>query len=180
MGTNQSHSEVHGDQVAGDKITTFINQPIEVVRDLAPAEETMKRYGYLDSSDINDNDDTVLIRKLNDGKCNAVFIRNAKVCKLDALGRVITFSKTEKGKEVINDIYFNLVSIINTRYISQMNDGDCLKTQLKEIMDEFTPLVLKYKALINIDEAFINGLLFIATSNCAINWRIQDENTADC
>ena len=56
-----------------------------------------------------------------------------------------------------------------------MNKGETLRTSFKEIFNDLSDVVNKYKDLVAIDEAFLEGLLYVATSNCALRWLIEEE-----
>ena len=83
--------------------------------------------------------------------------------------------KNENGKKILTDIYCNLISVINTKYIVSLNEGETLRTSFKEIFNDLSDVVNKYKDLVAIDEAFLEGLLYVATSNCALRWLIEEE-----
>lgn len=178
---NQSKSTVYGDQVAGDKTT--INQTLEVKKELAPAINIIENANVSldDFIDVDaDDNNTVLIRKLKDGGFNAVARNNAKIQKLRTVSTIFTMEKNENGKKILTDIYCNLISVINTKYIVSLNEGETLRTSFKEIFNDLSDVVNKYKDLVAIDEAFLEGLLYVATSNCALRWLIEeetDENT---
>jgi hypothetical protein len=92
-------------------------------------------------------------------------------------------TKKEQGKKMLGDIYCNLMSVINTKYIVHLGEGESLRASFGEILSDLSSVVSKYKDLVSIDEAFLEGLLYVATSNCALKWLIeeeQDENTDDC
>lgn len=160
---DQSNSIVWGDQVAGDKIT------FELVKELATASvEPIRSPMDLDIDD--DSKSTVLLKKLKDGKCNLSFIQHAIRSKINSLTIVIRYSDTSTGKQILSDVYSNLISIINLKYISQLNEGESLIIRLGDVLSDLSSLCTKYKGQINIDEAFLEGLLYIATSKCAIRW----------
>ena len=62
------------------------------------------------------------------------------------------------------------------KYIVFLNDGESLRTSFREILNDLSDVVNKYKDLIAIDEAFLEGLLYVATSNCALRWLIEEES----
>lgn len=174
---NQSKSTVQGDQVGRDKHITY--QTIEVKRELAPAMSiienaniTLDDFIDIDAADNN----TILIRKLKDGGFNSIARKNAKMQKLRTVSTIFTIIKNENGKKMLTDIYCNLISVINTKYIVFLNDGETLRTSFKEILNDLSDMVTKYKELIAIDEAFLEGLLYLATSNCALRWLIEEES----
>lgn len=167
---DQSNSSVRGDQVAGDK--NIIN--IEITKELAPAIDPIRIYGTgtIDA----DTDNTILLRKLKDGEFNKNSIDMAIRCKAEYLKTQIEYNKTEEGRGFLKDMQQNLLTIINTKYISQMKEGETLKTSLTDIADEFTRVVNKYRDVIHIDESFVEGMLYMATSECALNWKIEGED----
>lgn len=182
-GTNQSRSTVHGDQVGRDK---NVYQTVEVKKDLAPAVSiiesatvTLDDFVHVDA----DDDNTVLVKKMKEGGFNIQARRNAKLQKLRTVSVILTMTKQENGKKILGDIYCNLMSVINTKYIVYLNEGESLRTNFGEILNDLSDVVSKYKELVSIDEAFLEGLLYVATSNCALKWLIeeeQDEDTDDC
>ena len=173
---NQSKSTVYGDQVAGDKTT--IHQTVEVKKELAPAINIIENANVSldDFIDIHaDDNNTVLIKKLKDGGFNSVARNNAKIQKLRTVSTIFTMEKNENGKKILTDIYCNLISVINTKYIVSLNEGETLRTSFKEIFNDLSDVVNKYKGLVAIDEAFLEGLLYVATSNCALRCLIEEE-----
>lgn len=127
-------------------------------------------------SENSDTDNTVLIHKLKDGGFNITFRNNATRKKLDTLNIVIDYSKKQSGKAILNDIYETLLTIINMKYISQLSDGESLRSSLTDILTELSAVSKKYENQITIDESFLEGLLYIATSRCALKWKMEDEN----
>lgn len=120
-----------------------------------------------------DDDNTVLIQKLKDGKVNTLVIEHAIISKVNSINIIIKLIKKEDGRKIIKDIYENLISLIYNRYIIDMADNDLLKIKKKDIFKDFSKIANKYKELVPIDEAFLDGLLYIATSNCAIRWVVE-------
>ena len=137
----------------------------------------MPQVCFLDFIDIDaDDNNTVLIKKLKDGGFNSVARNNAKIQKLRTVSTIFTMEKNENGKKILTDIYCNLISVINTKYIVSLNEGETLRTSFKEIFNDLSDVVNKYKDLVAIDEAFLEGLLYVATSNCALRWLIEEES----
>jgi len=166
---NQSKSTVHGDQVGGDKVTNNLNVAIEKKLSLATSPIRV-----LDNdSDIADHNNTVLIRKLRAGEFNKPLVDHAIRSKAEYLKKQIEFRQTEQGRVLLRDVQANLLMLINDRYVSKMNEGDTLRTNLSEMIHEFSAIVIKYKDILTIDEAFVEGMLYAVTSECAINWRIE-------
>lgn len=152
----------------------YTQQNILVIeKDLSKASDSI-RDGNLSSDDKDkDKDNTILIRKLKKGEFNSVSIDFAITQKLSAMKIVIRLFSTEEGKKIYQDINENLLSLINIKYISQMDEGAIVKTSLPEMTAEFSAIAEKYKDLVKIDEAFVLGLLYINTSECAFKWRIE-------
>ena len=173
-GINQSKSNVGGDQVAGDKYVHNYN--IEITKELSPAKDPIRTYGF---STDNDPQNTVLIRKLRDGEFNKPTIDHAIKCKANYLIEQIKLCNSENGKAFLNDIQANLLMIINNKYISKMNEGETLKVSLGDMISDFSQIVDKYKDVITIDEAFVEGMLYSITSECAINWKIEGFDDED-
>jgi hypothetical protein len=67
------------------------------------------------------------------------------------------------------------LTVINTKYISQLEEGQSLRTSLPHILNELSKIVDKYEDIIIIDEAFLEGMLYIATSRCAITWDLKEQ-----
>ena len=75
-----------------------------------------------------------MIKKLKDGGFNSVARNNAKIQKLRTVSTIFTMEKNENGKKILTDIYCNLISVINTKYIVSLNKGETLRTSFKEIL----------------------------------------------
>jgi len=170
---DQRSSTVAGDQVARDKITNTIN--VEIAKELSPAKEAIRIFGTGTESD-SDPHNTILLRKLRAGEFNKNGVDMAIRRKAEFLKLQIEYSKTQEGRSALKDIMENLLMIINMKYISYMKEGDVLKASLSDIVQEFTVLTEKYKGILNIDEAVIEGMLYVATSTCALQWRIEGFN----
>ncbi|MDF2821181.1 MAG: hypothetical protein K0R15_1622 [Clostridiales bacterium] len=180
-GINQSSSTVGRDQIGRDQINLNV---IEVEKKLAPAINPIRKTNISLKSfmdDIFDEDNTVLITKLTNGGFNSVFKHNAKVKKMQTMSLIVSMTKTEYGKAILNDVYDNLLTVINMKYIATLNDGDTLKTSITTILNDLGGIVEKYINIIDIDEAFLEGLLYVATSRCALKWKMEDgdENEND-
>lgn len=174
-----SRQQINGNnniQATGDVVITK-NDIVSVKRDLSVSVVPI-RNDLVDNTSLDQNDDvdnTVLITKLKNGGFNLAFQNSAKRRKLDALKLVLQFSKKETGKKILNDIYENLLTIINIKYISQLSDGESLKSNMKDMFEDLSAVVDKYKGQIDIDEAFLEGLLYIATSRCALKWKVEED-----
>lgn len=169
-------------QAGGD--LTIQNIEIKVKKELASA-TTPIRSKLIDDTPLSENrdfDNTILIKKLKNGGFNIEFRNNATRKKLDTLMIVLEYTKKQTGKDILNDIYENLLTIINFKYISQLSEGESLKSSVSDILEELSFVSEKYKSQINIDESFLEGLLYIATSRCALKWKVEgeDESVNDC
>lgn len=125
-----------------------------------------------DELEINkDSDSTVLTKKMRDGAFDNVSIINAKSAKVQALKVIKTLKTTESGRVFLNSIYEEVKIIILNKFYMNKNDGELMKHDLPSINDEMQKIMEKYrdKACVNIK--FLMGLLYIATSNCAIKWK---------
>lgn len=178
-GINQSKSTVQGDQVGGDQYKYSI---MEIKKELAEAKVPI-RSGDLALTDFNnidaDENNTILITKLKNGGFNSVFRNHAKTQKLQALSIIFDMGKTEEGKRILNDINANLMTVINMKYISKLDDGETLRTSMSSILEDLSNIVTKYRTFSEIDEAFLEGLLYIATSRCALKWKMEEDED-DC
>ncbi len=169
---DQHGSTVGGDQITGDKIINTKNTyTVEIEKSLSTAIAPIRLYG--ENTDDNDPANTVLQRKLRTGGFNRNSVDLAIRRKAEYLKLQIEYSNSQEGRAVLKDIQENLLTIINTKYIAHMNEGDTLRANLKDIIAEFTVITDKFKGLIPIDEAFVEGILYAATSECAINWKIE-------
>ena len=110
-----------------------------------------------------------------DGDFDTISILNAKEAKLHALGIIKVLKTAQAGKIVLNQIYSDVkMTIMNNIYMKK-NYGDLLKEDMSLINDEMTKVLEKYKDKPCIDLQFLMGLLYIATSNCAMLWRYGSE-----
>lgn len=171
-GVQQSGSQVGGDQIGGNK--TINNYNLEITKDLSPAVDPIRKY-----REDKDPDNTVLTRKLRDGGFNKTSVNHAIKSKAKYLQLQIEHSKTHTGRSFFEDAKTNLVTMINGKYICKMNEGESLKTKMDDMVGTFAVIVHKYDEVIPIDEAMVEGMLYVATSECAVNWKIEgfdDEN----
>ena len=122
--TNQSKSTVGRDLIGRDKIDYNI---FEVKKELAIAREAITTDEVINlDSFINidvDDDNTILIQKLKKGGFNSQARKNATYQKLRTISLIINLTKTEYGKRMLVDIYANLMSVINTKYIVKLDEG---------------------------------------------------------
>lgn len=169
---------------AGRDITIEKADFILIKNDLSSATQPI-RAKLIDDEPLSqdgDVDNTILIQKLKNGGFNLTFRNNATRKKLDTLILIIDYSKKQSGKAILNDIYENLLTVINLKYISQLSDGQSLRSSLTDILEELSAVSKKYENQITIDEAFLEGLLYIATSRCALKWKMEDDDESiyDC
>lgn len=120
----------------------------------------------------SDEDNSTLLRKLKDGKTNGFIRTRAITSKLSSLKIIFQLNKSEEGKRILADIYENLLTCVS-KVTMPMEDGELLKHKSDDIFSQFPALVSRYENIIEIDEAFLEGLLYIATSNCAIRWKVE-------
>ncbi len=130
----------------------------------------------VDDLEINkDEESTILTRKMKDGEFDTISILNAKGAKLHALGIIKVLKTTQAGKIVLNQIYSDVkVTVMNNIYMKK-NYGDLLKEDMSLINDEMNVILERYKDKPCIDLQFLMGLLYIATSNCAMLWKYGSE-----
>lgn len=130
----------------------------------------------VDDLEINkDEESTILTRKMKDGEFDTISILNAKGAKLHALGIIKVLKTTQAGKIVLNQIFSDVkVTVMNNIYMKK-NYGDLLKEDMSLINDEMNIILERYKDKPCIDLQFLMGLLYIATSNCAMLWKYGSE-----
>lgn len=123
----------------------------------------------------NDNESTVLTTKMRDGEFDSISILNAKDAKIHALGIIRTLKSTETGRKTLNKVYSEVkMTIMNNIYMKK-NYGDLLKTDMSIINDEMKKIIENYDDKPCIDLKFLMGLIYIATSNCAMRWKYGSE-----
>lgn len=174
-GVNQSSSSVGRDQIGGNQYNLNC---IDVEKELAVAKNPIRTTEITLENFIEnevDEDNTILITKLTTGGFNSFFKHNAKVKKMQTMSLIISMAKTEKGKAVLWDIYSTLLTVISMKYIANLDEGDTLKTSMSLILMDLSDIVNKYNEIIDIDEAFLEGLLYVATSRCALKWKMEEE-----
>lgn len=168
-----------GRDISIEKVDVFM-----IKNELSAATQPI-RDNLIDGTPLTENsdaDNTVLIHKLKNGGFNITFRNSATRKKLDTLNIIIDYSKKQSGKAILNDIYETLLTVINMKYISQLSDGESLRSSLSDMLDELSSVSKKYEDQITIDESFLEGLLYIATSRCALKWKMEEdnENLNDC
>ncbi len=94
---------------------------------------------------------------------------------MHALGIIKVLKTTQAGKIVLNQIYSDVkMTVMNNIYMKK-NYGDLLKEDMSLINDEMNKVLERYKDKPCIDLQFLMGLLYIATSNCAMLWKYGSE-----
>lgn len=159
----QSHNTVSGDLVGRDKL---IIQTVMTAK--AKSAIRFEEDFFINS----DEDNSTLLRKLNDGKMNGFTKTRAITSKLNSLKIIFQLNRSEEGKRILADIYENLLTCVS-KVTMPMEDGELLKYKSEDIFSQFPSLISRYEDIIEIDEAFLEGLLYIATSNCAIRWKVE-------
>jgi hypothetical protein len=163
----------NGDIIGRDKISIAINSlTVKKDTDSKPISPTRQELTFDPECDP---DSTALSSKLKDGKTNRSFQIQAKRSKSNTLKLLLDICQSETGKGFIADVYENLISSISANFISTMDGDDLLKDRADELFASLKEIATKYNGIVPIDEAFLWGLLFIATSNCAIRWKIEGE-----
>lgn len=127
-----------------------------------------------------DSESTVLTRKMKEGEFDSISILNAKDAKIHSLGIIRTLKSTDTGRKTLNSIYSEVkMTIMNNIYMKK-NYGDLLKTDMSIINDEMKKILENYKDKPCVDLKFLMGLIYIATSNCAMRWKYgSDINEVD-
>lgn len=128
-----------------------------------------------------DSESTVLTRKMKDGEFDAVSIINAKSAKIHALKVIKTLKTTESGRMFLNHIYEEVKTVILNKFYMNKTEGSLIKYELPNINDEMLKILDKNKDKSCVEIRFLMGLIYIATSNCALRWKygetITDENS---
>lgn len=118
-----------------------------------------------------DSESTVLTRKMRAGEFDNFSIINAKSAKIYALKLIKTLKTTATGRAFLNQIYEEIKTVILSKYYMNKNEGDLLKFDLPEINQELQGIVDRHSDKQCVDIRFVMGLLYIATSNCAMRWK---------
>ena len=118
-----------------------------------------------------DLNSTVLTSKMKDGEFDAVSIMNAKSAKIHSLKVIKTLKTTESGRKFLNQIYDEVKTVILSKFYMNKEDGSLIKCDLPNIGDEMKKIVEKNKDKPCVDIGFLMGLIYIATSNCAMKWK---------
>lgn len=118
-----------------------------------------------------DSDSTVLTRKMKDGEFDNVSIINAKTAKIHALKVIKTLKTTATGRNFLNQIYGEIKTIILSKFYMNKSNGELIKMDLPNINEEMQKIADKYSDKSCVDLQFLMGLIYIATSNCAMKWK---------
>lgn len=165
----RNNSLTNGDIIAGDK---YVKNTI--FTDILIAEQDTAIRTKLELDLDNDRENTTLVFKLHKGGFPRQSIEAAKISKIKALALIIPLIKSENGKAIISDIYEHLTQLIQFKYLAKLKPGEEARTQISEIAKELSAICIKYKEIQPIDEAFLTGMLYIATSNCALWWKNEE------
>ena len=122
-----------------------------------------------------DSDSTVLTRKMRAGEFDNISIMNAKTAKIYALKIIKTLKTTSSGRSFLNQIYSEIKSVILNKYYMNKSNGELIKTELPNINHEMQTIVEKYQDKPCVDLQFLMGLIYIATSNCAMQWKYGED-----
>ena len=122
-----------------------------------------------------DSDSTVLTRKMRAGEFDNTSIINAKTAKIHALNIIRTLKTTAAGRTFLNQIYSEIKTVILNKYYMNKSGGDLIKPELPNINDEMEAIASKYQDKACVDLEFLMGLIYIATSNCAMRWKYGED-----
>lgn len=138
--------------------------------------ETAVEQILTDELEINiDADSTVLTQKMQKGEFDGVSILYAKEAKVRALKTISTLKTTASGRAFLNQIYSEVKSIILSKYYMNQSKGALIKYELPNINAEMQQLANRHKDKGCVDTSFLMGLLYIATSNCAMRWKYGED-----
>lgn len=118
-----------------------------------------------------DSESTVLTRKMEDGQFDNISIINAKNAKIHALRIIKTLKTTASGRAFLNQIYSEIKTVILSKYYMNKTDGELIKFDLPNINDEMQRIAARHSDKACVDVQFLMGLIYIATSNCAMRWK---------
>ena len=124
-----------------------------------------------------DSESTVLSNKMKDGEFDTLSIINAKSAKIHSLKVIKSLKTTESGRRFLNQIYDEVKTIILNKFYMNKTDGSLLRHELPRIDDEMQKLIEKNKDKSCVDIRFLMGLIYIATSNCAMKWKYGETVT---
>ena len=109
------------------------------------------------------------------GEFDNISIMNAKTAKIHALKIIRTLKTTSSGRSFLNQIYSEIKSVILNKYYMNKSNGELIKTELPNINHEMQTIVEKYQDKPCVDLQFLMGLIYIATSNCAMQWKYGED-----
>lgn len=118
-----------------------------------------------------DSDSTVLTRKMIDGEFDTLSILNAKEAKMHALKVIKILKTTESGRITLNKIYSKVKTVIMNNIYMKKTQGDLIKNDMSLINDEMEKILEEHQDKPCVDIKFLMGLIYIATSNCAMLWK---------
>lgn len=124
----------------------------------------------------SDSDSTVLTKKMKNGEFDNVSIINAKMSKVHALKIIKQLKITANGRAFLNQIYNEIKNVILNKYYMNKTEGELIKFELPNINDEMQKIADKYGDKACADVQFLMGLIYIATSNCAMKWKYGEDN----
>ncbi len=166
--TVQRDNTVVGDIVGRDKI-------VHIKKELIPKQLEPIRTELDDEYDLlTDADGTTLLKKLKDGQVNVQMRNRAVLRKTKALTILMKMCQTQHGRAIVADLFDSLMTMVENKYLINMDDGDLLKTNMEHIHEDFAPIIEQYSELIQVDQPILTGMLYIATSNCALKWKVED------
>lgn len=126
----------------------------------------------LEELEINkDSESTVLTRKMKEGEFDTLSIINAKSAKVHALKVIRALKTTESGRMFLNKTYDEVKTVILDKFYMNKAEGSLIKHDLPNIDDEMQKILEKNKDKSCVDIRFLMGLIYIATSNCAMKWK---------
>lgn len=118
-----------------------------------------------------DSESTVLTRKMIAGEFDNISIINAKSAKIHALKVIKILKTTASGRTFLNQIYAKIKTVILNKYYMNKTSGALIKFDLPNINDEMQKIAQLYSDKACVDVQFLMGLIYIATSNCAMKWK---------
>ena len=118
-----------------------------------------------------DSESTVLTRKMEDGEFDNFSIINAKNAKMHALKIIKKLKTTESGRTFLNQIYSEIKTVILSKYYMNKTEGALIKFEMPNINEEMRQIAAHHLDKGCVDLQFLMGLIYIATSNCAMKWK---------
>ena len=74
-------------------------------------------------------------------------------------------------RNFLNQIYGEIKTIILSKFYMNKSNGELIKMDLPNINEEMQKIADKYSDKSCVDLQFLMGLIYIATSNCAMKWK---------